>query len=327
MHALSRRRWVWMIALFGALQVVGALSAQNDGPKKKAAPKRAKRPTFEAKTVERVFFKDVFSELVGPRPADISKAAPIASAPTGNGGSAGSETPTSKGVWPSLIMASTLEDEVKQLKILVDKDVTTPSDFNGRGYKVCRVHFTTLAALFGVIHEYDGDVRWKRSARAARDLFARTAANAKVGTPQVYNEAKLRKQDLQDLVSGSNVDVKEKPEPPTWGDLVDRSPLMQRLEISVNERLKSMLSNEGQFKRDNEKVLHEAEIVAILSELLSQEGMEDGDDEDYAGYADKMRDAAREVVEGVKLNDYERARKAIGVVDQACAECHELYRA
>ena len=75
------------------------------------------------------------------------------------------------------------------------------------------------------------------------------------------------------------------------------------------------------------EVLHEAEIVAIMSELLTKPEMEDGDDEDYAGYANKMRDAAREIVEGVKLNDYERARKAIGAVDQACTECHELYRA
>lgn len=322
MQRVMRNKWFMGLSIFLVVQAVGVLAQTGS-----SANRRAQRPEFDART-SRVFFPDVFSKLVGSRPNDLSASAPpAATAAIPQPG--GDESPAAggNGEWDALISATTLEDEVKKLKIAVDRDVTTPSDFAGRGYKECRVHFTTLAAMFGVIHQYKDDVRWKKSARSARDSFARTAANAKVGTPQVYNEAKLRKQDLQDLISGGALDIPAKPEPPSWGELIDRAPLMQRLEVSVNGQLKSMLSSESEFKSNTEDIFHQAEVVAVLSELLTKEGMEDGDDKDYAAYAKRMRDAAREIVEGVKLNDYERARKAIGAVDQSCTECHEFYRA
>ena len=74
-------------------------------------------------------------------------------------------------------------------------------------------------------------------------------------------------------------------------------------------------------------MLHQAEIVAVLSEILLKEGMEDADDEDYAGYAQRMKKAALEIVDAVKLNNDEAARKAAGEISKACAECHEGYRA
>ena len=319
MSVIRRGPLLLAVGLLIGCQVLGFALAQD---RRKVRRRRAKRPTFSARA-EKVFFNDVFAELVGERPANFAAtAAPIPSGGT-NGGNA---VATPSGKWAQLISSSTIEDEIKALKMRVDKEVTTPSAFAGRGYKECRNHFSSLAALLNVIHEYDGDVRWKKHARAARDLFARTAANAKVGTPQVYNEAKLRKQDLQDLVSGSAVESQPRPEPPTWRDVIERGPLMRQLDASLESHLKQNLSSESEFKKNTEEIIHQGELLAAFSEMLIKEGMEDGDDEDYAAYVKTMRDAARDVVEGVKLNDYERARKAIGVVDQTCNECHELYR-
>ncbi len=317
MPVFRNRSILWTIGLFLGVQLVGLGLAQD---RAKSPKRRARRPVFDAQEVDRIFFNDLYAELVGDRPANIS----IASTPTTAGPATSSAGAT--GNWAQLISATTIEDEIKALKMQVDKDVTTISDFAGRGYKVCRTHFSSLAALFNVIHEYDGDVRWKKQARAARDLFSRTAGNAKVGSPQVYNEAKLRKQDLQDLVSGSTVESQPKPEPPIWADVIERGPLMKQLEISLEKHLKPNLSNEGEFKKNTEIIFHQAELLAAFSEMMIKEGMEDGEDEDYAAYVIKSRDAARDIVEGVKLNDYERARKAMGVVDKACTECHDIYR-
>ncbi len=317
--------WVMVLTLLLAFQAVGLLVGQT----KRRARRRARRPSFSQVEVQRTFYADVFSELSGERPQNLASASSGnagGNTPIAPGGAGGGE-PAAKGAWAAVISSTTIEDEIKAIKMQVDKDVTTPSAFAGRGYKACRLHFTMLAALFGAVNEYDDDIRWKKPARAARDLFARTAANANFGTPQVYNEAKLRKQELQDLIGGSNVESTPKPEPPTWGDLVDRSPIMQRLEIGVNERLKPWTASKSEFMKNNEKVFHEAELLAFLSMLLTKESMEDGDDEDYAEFAKKMFKAGRDTVEGVKLNDYERARKAVGAASQACDECHELYRA
>ena len=169
MPVFRNRSILWTIGLFLGVQLVGLGLAQD---RAKSPKRRARRPVFDAQEVDRIFFNDLYAELVGDRPANIS----IASTPTtagpatsGDGGAASSAGAT--GNWAQLISATTIEDEIKALKMQVDKDVTTISDFAGRGYKVCRTHFSSLAALFNVIHEYDGDVRWKKQARAARDLF------------------------------------------------------------------------------------------------------------------------------------------------------------
>ena len=54
--------------------------------------------------------------------------------------------------------------------------------------------------------------------------------------------------------------------------------------------------------------------------------MEDGDDEDYAGYANQMKSGALDLVDAIKLNDSDRAASAVGVMTKSCTECHELYR-
>src|SRR5690606_11712664 len=127
-----------------------------------------------------------------------------------------------------IVSATTVEDMVKGHKLQVDQNVTTPTDFAGKGYKVASRDFSILAMLFAIAGEYDCDVRWKKDAPAARDVFARTAANAKVGTPQVYQEAKLRKEELADLLNGSSpYGGKESEVAAPWKDVCGRSPLMQ----------------------------------------------------------------------------------------------------
>ena len=61
--------------------------------------------------------------------------------------------------------------------------------------------------------------------------------------------------------------------------------------------------------------------------MLIKPEMEDGEDEDYMNFSKRMKTAAREIVDAVKLNDAERAGKAVGEISKACTECHEYYRA
>ena len=193
-------------------------------------------------------------------------------------------------------------------------------------YQFARLHFSTLAAMFGVIAEYDGDVRWKQQSLGARDAFGKVAANCKVGTDASYNESKLRKADLEDLVGGASPDLKPNPDDFTWGKLMDRAPIMQRLEIALEERLKPQTSDAGAFEDNVESVMHEAEMVAAMAEILMKPEMEDGEDEDYMSFSNRMKAAGREIVDAVKLNDADRASKAVGEITKACDECHEFYR-
>lgn len=310
---------------FAALLATAMVLAQD---RTKVPAKRIAPPKFNPAEVSQVFFPDVFSKLQGERPA--SPTANAAAAP----GATATVTPGSApavaggaGGWSKLISSGTIEDEIKSIKLEVDKNVTTPSDFAGRGHKIIRREFSILAMLFAVIAEYDGDVRFKKDAATARDLFARTANNTKAGgNTNVFSEVKLRKTDLDDLLSGSSLAAQPAGDAPEWGVIIDRSPLMQRLEAIYQERLAKSLASKEEFTKQNETVLHDAELVAVMAAVLTKPGMSDADDESYAGFANSMKAAASEIADAVKLNNYDQARAAGGKIDKACSQCHEAYR-
>jgi len=282
-------------------------------------------PKFDPNDVPKPFFKNLFKEaLVGERPANLGRS-PKRGTP---GGSNGGGESTSNFAWSKIISRTTIEDEVKAIKMAVDKDVTAPNDFAGRGYKLARKDFTIAAAMFAIVAEYDAEVRWKKEAPAVRDAFARAAANAKAGgNIQVYNEAKSRRGDLQDLVGGGSFQATGTSErEAAWDKVCHRSPLMQRLEMAQTKNLQPWLANDKEFTKNNDRVLHEAEIIAAIAEILVKENMEEADDEEYADFSIEMKKAALEIVEGVQLKDYNQARKAAGRIEKACSQCHENYR-
>jgi hypothetical protein len=291
--------------------------------------KRAQPPTFSQTGV---FYEDAFRDgLVGERPANLGQpAAPAASAtasaaPAVPGGDA-SSPPAGSG-WSALISAATIEDVVKALKQQVDQAITTPSDFAGKGHKLARRELSVLAVLFAVAGEYDGDVRWKRDAPAARDTFARSAANFKVGTPQAYQEAKLRKDELGDLVGGSSPFAgKEAETKANWGQIANRGPLMQYLDWLWEPRLKPALADKGQFAGGAEKVLRDAEVIAALAEVLAKEGMPDADSDEYREFCTQLRDGAKAIRDAVRTKNYDQASSASAAIGKACNQCHENYR-
>lgn len=318
-------RWFQFSLLLLAFAVPAMLAwAQTKGPK---VVKRAQPPKFGADTT---FYPDAFKDgLVGDRPANLGQAAAVAVNVGGNpavapaagaGGLAGSG-------WSAIISPTTIEDTIKAMKLQVDAEVTTPSDFAGKGAKLARRDFSVLAMLFAIAGEYDAEVRWKKDAPAARDVFARTASNAKVGTNQVFQEAKLRKDELTDLIGGANPfgdktgEVKA-----SWKDVCGRSPLMQYLELIWEPKLKPLLADKGQFNAGADKALQDAELIAVIGEVLAKEGMEDADSEEYKKFCNDLRKGGRDIVDGVKLKNFEQATAGGTIISKACAECHENYR-
>ncbi|MFM7930091.1 MAG: hypothetical protein ACKO9Q_20480, partial [Pirellula sp.] len=221
---------------------VGSYSLAQKSVRK---PDRAKPPQFQANEFSGVFFADARSQLQGP--ATLGAPSQVADAPMTTSSDSSETAPTAKGndVWKQLISGSTIEDLVKESKSRVDGIITTPAKFASGGYGEARREFTLLGSLMGIIAQYPEEIRWKNSAPYARTAFARMAANCKVGTQPVYNEAKLRQQDLQDLLKGSKLNGN--PEETTWADTADRGPTMQILEWALRENLAPNTSNEDNF--------------------------------------------------------------------------------
>jgi hypothetical protein len=309
--------------------LAAALAAQTKAPK----TVRRAQPPPPAKLRSDLFFGDAFKEgLVGDRPADLDKAAAsvgnaVTSVPSTSSSPGSGIAPATSGAWSGLISAATIEDTIKSLKQQVDKEVTTLSDFKGKGHKLARRDYSLLAMLFGIASEYDGDVRWKKDAPVARDAFGRSAANFKVATDQAFNEAKARKEELSELLGGSSPYAgKSADAKATWSQVADRAPLMQYLESAWEPRLKPLLAEKTQFSSSGDKVLRDAELFAVIGSVLAKEGMKDAGDAEYQAFCNRLRDASKQIIEAVKQKDFDSASKASSSIGKACAECHENYR-
>ena len=156
-----------------------------------------------------------------------------------------------------------------------------------------------------------------------RDALAKAGRNSKVGSEAAYKEAKLRKFDLQDLIRGGSVDLTGSPGQVDWSEVTDRSPLMQRLEAAYVKRLKPWLSSPARFKQNRAAARHEAEVIAMLAEVLTRKAMDDYDEEDYATWARTMKQSARKIA---TATTYEEASRAAGVISKSCSACHEVYK-
>jgi len=303
----------------------GTVLAQESGP-------RAKPRTFSQAEVSSFFFDDVFAEaLQGERPAALSENRQmIAGGAAGTGGAPATggdaASPGGDADWDALISSTTLQDEVKKVNNELQDVLANIRRFNGGGYNDARRAYTELALLFHVIGNYQGEVRWKDNALLARDRFARAGSNLKTATDNTFKEAKDRAEDLATMLRGSSISGGEPNADATWEVIADRPPLMQRLEIAFDSRIRVWTGNANEFRANSEELLHEAELIAAIAHAMQQEGFEYADDDDYVAFTNQMRDAASAVAKAVRDNDADGARTAAGNIAKSCSECHEGYR-
>ena len=289
-------------------------------PRKRAAP-----PARFDKATTSTFFDDAFTTLQGTRPRfEAGGRGPVAS------GAVAQPTtgdPTAGGfLWSKIVSEETLTDEVKDRKADVATAVANPSDFKGGGYDQAREAFSSIALAFGVIAAYDEDIRWKKDAATARDLFARVGINCKVGTDQSHAESKARLEDLETMLEGGRPEGKaDRDEDFRWSQVAARPALMNRLE-TAEQVIGAAMASRGDFDRTIDRIRHDAEIVAMIGEAIQQPDFEYHDDDSYRGYAGAMRDAAVRIREACGKKDYEAARAAASELKKSCDACHGDYR-
>ena len=300
--------------------------------------RRAKRPLFQARDWDGVYFENLFREgLVGARPQPGSSSpqrgsgagnaiagtgATGAKEPAKSGSGAG---PSPAGTWASVVPGEAIESEIKRLHLQLVQDLTTPIKFKTDYLKV-RQSYSLLSMWFAIIFEYDGEVRWKQAAAIVQPACWRAAANARTDGEQAYQYARLRRDELQELIRGGAFGDSEKPiEAVDWSQVVDRVPTMIQLESSLNN-LKTLTASKAEFQGSVEDVVQQAAVIAAIGKVLSNETMEGGDDEGYRDLAGEMRGGATTLLEAVKLNDFDSASSAVNRIEQSCNKCHEDWR-
>lgn len=310
------------------------LTAVAAGPLIAAGPRteppRRARPPADArdKAMSGVFFDDAFAELQGPRPDFLA----ARSAPTAPGTAPGTAPPDPAAAagdgftWSTLVSGDTLTDEIKGMKDRIGPALASPSTFKGGGYGEAQNAFSMIALAFGVIAAHDEDVRWKKDAATARDLFARAGFNCKVGTDQTFKESKLRVDDLAAMLDGNPPQgTPDREDDFRWSQVAGRPPLMSRLE-EAERAIGAATASSGEFAKQLGRVVHEAEIVAAIGQVIHQPDFEHHDDDSYRGYAVGLRDAAANLRKACLEKNHAAATSATAAISKSCNDCHGDYR-
>ena len=289
-------------------------------------PRRATPPSFQPNEFSGIFFSDALSQLQGEMPTAQLVLAANAKPDKTNVNDAGEDglgVATGSAVWKELVSPTSIEDIVKESKTRLDTVVSTPAKFSGSVVDARR-EFTLLATTMAVVSHYPEQIRWQSSASYAQRIFARMAVNCKVGTQPVFNEAKLRQQDLQTMLKGTKLTGTA--EEVSWADTADRGPTMQLLEWALRENLIPSTNSEKKFRESQEDAVKYSELIAMLGNVIQQPGMTDADSDEYKQFSTAMTQAAIDAAKAAKANDPERTRVAVSRIDQACNKCHETYR-
>lgn len=302
------------------LSLTASLSiAQVPQDEKPRSVKRVARPAFEANEWDGVFFNDLFRDgLVGQRPEPPKVAAALQQNDRDQKSSDGKS-------WSRFVSAATLEDEVKFLQQQLSRNITTASKFRTEHVKA-RQAFEQLSLMFGVIREYDSKIRWKNDAAVAQKTFEVAAVAARAGSEKAFNSSQRRLEELIQMVRGDRFPGKEKPPASLeWSSVIAHSTIMERLQ-EFQDQLKTASSSEKSFKTERAKIIHAAELIAMMAETVQQPDMDYGEDEDYAEFAKQMQAAATDTAKAAYDNNFNVMSNAANRLGQSCNDCHGVFR-
>ena len=278
------------------------------------SPRRVQPPRWSPDVLD-AFFDDAREHLVGERPKH--QAEQPATPPN-----AEETTDATKQNWSKLIDAETLTAEIKRLHNQLATTLRKSSNFQGGGNLVCQRDFGLLAVLFGVIDKFDGGVRWQRSAKQMQLRCLQAGKNCKAASAQSFSAAKEMHALLGELLRGQAPAGETTSQP----ELVDQNLLMQSMEQAIKERLKPALANQREFRKRSQLAFEQAQLLAVLAEVIQQEGYDYADDDTYLVQARQLRKATQDLTQAARDKNYEAARAAAGRVGQSCSNCHEDYR-
>ncbi len=290
---------------------------------------RAKRPTFQPRDNERIYFSDFYAEALQGSPPDFASMAANnsrgPSTPETNPTSSNDPTPGGK-PFDELISAESIEDLVKEQVNLLTTQITTPGRFRS-DYSTVHQTYVQLAALFAVNEHYGKKVRWQEEAGKYRAMLGKTAAGTRVGTDQAYQLAVRTRDDLQQILRGERPQVDVPVEPlEDWSVLIYRTSLMIWLEALAQEQLRPLVSDEQSTKANQAEVTQQAEQIAFIAQLLMMPQMDGHNDESYVKHAKEMKDAALAIHAAYTRQDYGDVGVAVNRITQSCDACHEDFR-
>jgi len=235
-------------------------------------------------------------------------------------------------VWSELISAEAIEGEVKAIRNDFAGKLTSLGSYNS-SYLEIPIFGSAMALLAQIAIEHDGDIGWKEQAKYIRVLAGEMVAMTSSGKARgrggytKTNEAFLK---ICDLLDGN-----EPPELPDaedevsdYTEIAELGYLMKRGDKAMGW-LSTNVGSEEKFTENAARAQREASLLATLAVVFNLEDYGYGPasvDDEFSGFSDKMRDAAKASVEAAKGGNFTEFDLQRSNVGQACAQCHMVFK-
>jgi hypothetical protein len=272
----------------------------------------AKPPVF-SDDVKNIFFDDARTALSGDPPSasndEPDKPVIIAASP--------------EEVWAKLIDADTLMSAIRGVNNDVGRKSRNVAAFKAGVHLDCRREMTLLGALFGVVKTYPGDIRWKDSAPQLEQLCLQAAQGCLQGTDESHAALVEALTQVFDVFRGQSMSDSEVPEEQLTTEF---APLMQSMEEITEKAIPAFVGKQIDFRKRSQSAARDAQVLAVLSQVIRSEAYGFADDETYQAHADNLRDAAQRLQKAALANEFQESVDAAAAINQACAKCHADYR-
>ncbi len=232
--------------------------------------------------------------------------------------------------WSKLATAATLEKEVERNVAANDEHLASASVFSSKGYKKIKDNHSMLAVWLNVLSEFDGPSKMKDSAAAVRDLASTVPlalAASEDGKPDdaMFGKSKAANEAAAKLVKGDKIDGPAKARP--WREVAVYNSVMKRMEAAQDARIRGWTANAEEFNKNLPELEHEAQLLAIMCEVILDKGTSDNaGNEDYQGWGKKLEQGCIDLVAAVKAKDHAKAQVLAANIAKQCADCHSGYR-
>ncbi|MCY2968361.1 MAG: hypothetical protein NT069_32810 [Planctomycetota bacterium] len=248
---------------------------------------------------------------------------PAAESPAKTAG--GSPAAASGANWTTLLSADSFVDETKAIRSSLNAKMQSVGQFNG-AYRDIQVDATVLAALAQIAPEYPDAPSWTKNAPAVRDVASEMSREANSVGDKYFTPTKGAFDKLETLMSGSvPPGVGESPAKMAFSSFASRLPLMTRFE-RARVFLKSNVNTADILKKESNRVIREAGILAALSEMILVGGYDSSDDELYQTLVTGVRDGALKVAAAARDQDFPAYTAALDTVYKSCTKCHSEFK-
>ena len=231
--------------------------------------------------------------------------------------------------WAKFISPGTLEKEISLLTTQNQEHLANSGVFVGKGFKKIRDNYAVAASLFQVASQYDGNLKYKEEGAGLRDLLASIPMKIENDDAKpddaMYAEAQLGQQALEKLAAGSKAGVANGP-PRKGVEVTPDKAIMRRMELAQDRRIRGWTASADDFSKNAENIQHEAELLAVMCQIIMDKSYPTAEGEDYQGWAKQLQQDCIDIVAAVKSKNHDAASKASSDMLKQCSACHEGYR-